>query len=38
MQRKTDKKLLVSQIIGPELVSLNCPYEEQDTFYRQPMC
>ena len=38
MQQKTDKKLLVSQKIGPEMVSLYCPYEEQDPFHRQPMC
>ena len=38
MQQKTQKKLVISEIISSELVSLNCPYEEQDTFHRQPMC
>ena len=26
------------QIIASELLSLNCFYEEQNTFHRQPMC
>ena len=38
MQKKIDKKFFVSQIIATQLVSLKCPYEEQDTFHRQPMC
>ena len=38
MQKKIEKKSFVSEKIAYELVSLNCPYEEQDTFYRQPMC
>ena len=38
MQQKIQKKFFVSEIIASELVSLNCPYEEQDTFHRQPMC
>ena len=38
MQQKIEKKFFVSQIIASELVSLNCHYEEQDTFRPQPMC
>ena len=38
MQQKTQKKLFVSEVITSEVVSLNCPYEEQDNFYRQPIC
>ena len=38
MQQKNEKIFFVSEIIASELVSLNCPYEEQDTFHRQPMC
>ena len=38
MQQKIEKKFFVSEIIASELVSLNCPYEEQHTFHRQPMC
>ena len=38
MQQKTEKEFLASAIIASELVSLNRPYEEQDTFYQQPMC
>ena len=38
MQQKNAKKVLVSEIIASELVSLNCLYKEQDTFHRQPMC
>ena len=38
MQLKIPKKFFVSEIIASELASLNCPYEEQDTFHRQPMC
>ena len=37
MQQKIEKKFFVSEIIASELVSLNCPYEEQDTFHRQPI-
>ena len=33
MQQKIEKKFFVSEIIAPELVSLNCPYDEQDTFH-----
>ena len=29
--------LSYSEIIASELASLNCPYEEQDTFHRQTM-
>ena len=36
MQQKLDKNFFVSKIIASKLVSLNCPYEEQDTFYQQP--
>ena len=38
MQQKIQKKFFVSEIIASELVSLNCPYDEQDTFHRQSMC
>ena len=38
MQQKTQKKFFLSDITAYELVSLNCPYEEQDTFHPQPMC
>ena len=38
MQQKIQKKFFVSEIIASELVSLNCLYEEQDTFHWQPMC
>ena len=38
MQQKLEEKFFVSDIIASELVSLNCPYEEQDTFHQQPMC
>ena len=38
MQQKLEKKFFVSQIIATQLVSLNCPYQEQDTFHWQPMC
>ena len=32
-----EKKVFDSEIIASQLVSLNCPYEE-DTFHGQPMC
>ena len=32
MQQETDKKFFLSEIIASELVTLKCPYEEQDTF------
>ena len=38
MQQKIAKEFLVSEIIASELVSLNCLYEDQDAFHRQPMC
>ena len=38
MQQKAQKNIFVSEIIASELVSLNCHYEGQDTFLRQPMC
>ena len=38
MQQKTENKFCVSETIASELVFLNCPYEEQDTFHRQSMC
>ena len=37
MQEKTEKKFSISEIIAYELVSLNSPYEEQDSFHGQPM-
>ena len=38
MHQENQKKFFISEIIAYELVSLNCLYEEQDTFHRQPMC
>ena len=38
MTQKMQKKFFISETITSEFVSLNCPYEEQDTFHRQPMC
>ena len=38
MQQKIEATFFVSEIIASKLVSLNCPYAEQDTFHRQPMC
>ena len=38
MQQKNEKIFFVSEIIASELVSLNCPYDEQDTFHRQSVC
>ena len=35
---KIEKKFFVSAIIASELLSLNCSYEEEDTFHPQPMC
>ena len=37
MQQKIQKNFFVSEI-KYELVSLNCPYKEHDSFHRQPMC
>ena len=37
-QQKIEKKFFISEIIASELWSLNCLYEEQDTFPRKPMC
>ena len=30
--------LIKALSVASELVSLNCPYEEQDIFHRQTMC
>ena len=38
MTQKMQKNVFISERIASEFVSLNCPYEEQDTFLRQPMC
>ena len=38
MQKKIEKKFFVSAIKESQLLSLSCSSEEQDTFYRQPMC
>ena len=38
MQQKPYKKFFFFDIIESELVLLNCPYEEQNSFHRQPMC
>ena len=34
MPEKNQKTFCASEMIVSELVSLNCPYEEQDTFHR----
>ena len=38
MQQNFQEKLFVSEIIESELMSLNCPYSEQDSCRQQPMC
>ena len=38
MQQEIEKKFFFSEIMASELVSLNCLYQEQDTFHQQPMC
>ena len=38
MQQKNEKKFRASQITASELLSLNCPYEELDTFHRHSVC
>ena len=38
MHENIEKKIFVPEIIASQLVSLTCPYEEQDTFHQQPMC
>ena len=38
MKQKTEKTFFVSEKIASELVSLNSPYDQQDTFHRQPTC
>ena len=35
---KNREKFFVSEKIAYEFVQLNCPYSEQDTCHRQPMC
>ena len=35
--KKLRKSFFVSELIPSGLVSLNCPYVEQDTFHQQPM-
>ena len=35
---KSLETIFFAEIIASELVSLNFPYEEQDTFHEQPMC
>ena len=37
MQRKTEKKTFVSQVILSELVALNFLYKEENTSHRQSM-
>ena len=34
MLQKRQKRYFVSEKIASELVLLNCPYDEQDTFHR----
>ena len=34
MKQKIQEKLFVFEIIASELGSLNCPYEDNDTFHR----
>ena len=38
MHQKIEKMCFVSEIITSELVSLNFPYDEEDTFHRRAMC
>ena len=38
MEKKTRQKFLLSEIIASELVLLNCPCEEDNTFHHQCMC
>ena len=38
MQKKYQKKLFVFEIIGSELVALNCLYSEENTCRQQSMC
>ena len=38
MQRKIEKKSVVSEKIVSELFPLNCLYKEDNTFHRQSMC
>ena len=35
MQKRSEKKSLVSEIIGSELVAFNCLYKEGNTCHRQ---
>ena len=37
MYEKIGKKFFVSETIASESVSLNCLYQEQDIFHREPM-
>ena len=37
MQRKSEKKSFVSELIVSELVALNFPYKEENTSHRQSM-
>ena len=37
MLQKIEKKIFLSEMVAPELVLLNFPYEEQLTFHRQPL-
>ena len=38
MQKKIEKNRFVFEIIASKLVLLDCLYQEQDRFHRQPMC
>ena len=37
MQKKVDKKCLVSEIIASEMAAVNCLYYEGNTCHGQPM-
>ena len=37
MEQKIQNKIFVFEIIASELGSLNCLYEDKDTFHRYPM-
>ena len=37
MDQKIQNKIFVFEIIASELGSLNCLYEDKDTFHRYPM-
>ena len=38
MQKKNQKKLIVSEIIGSEMAAVNCHYYEGNTCHGKSMC